>query len=92
MCAKKSINDVWLYRFSTQDPAKVTKNPDTLYFRVTPDSEVLQFCNQGLLGDKEIILASISWALSETDISLTDYYHFTRKNVDYVLASLKKDI
>ncbi len=36
-------------------------------------------------------MASISRAFSETDISLTAYYYFTRDNVNFVLTALKKD-
>ncbi len=45
--------------------------------------------DEGLLGDKEIILTSRSGASSEQIISALAYYHFTRNNVDFDVPSLK---
>ncbi len=56
---------------------------------VTQNSLALGYASTIFLGDKEIILASISAASYETEISLTQFYHFTRNNVEFFVSSLK---
>ncbi len=54
------------------------------------DPAALHSVHDGVaLGNKEIILTSISGASSDRDIPLVAYYHFTRNNVDFVLTLLK---
>jgi len=68
-------------------------NRHVVFAAVSKESSALRFVrNEGLLGDREIILVSISGASSGTHISLTAYYHFTRNTLNYVLASLEKDV
>ncbi len=75
----------------------VRANRHVVMAAVSNDSAALRFVRDvGLLGNKEIILASIkssapaSFKTTE-DISLTAYYHFTRNNVDFVVTSLQKN-
>ncbi len=70
----------------------VRADREVVFAAVSQDSSVLRFVRDGgILGDKEIILKSLSGASSERDIPLVAYYHFMRNNVDFVLTSFKKN-
>ena len=76
-------------RFASDD---LRMDRNVVLVAVSQDSSALRFVrDEGVLGDKDIKLAAISVASSETDISLTAYYHFTGNNVEFVLFALKKD-
>ena len=64
---------------------------DIILSAVSHDVRALRFVDdEVLLGDRKIILTSIAAPSVSEEISLSAFYMFTQRNVDFVLSSMRR--